>query len=78
MCPSKLTNILAVGGNLDDYRRSPHKRAALKPFPGIAVLHGTESVRRWRGIERSCCRHSTVAREYARRIDKEDVLRQHK
>ncbi|WP_432212159.1 glycosyltransferase [Escherichia coli] len=82
--PSKLTNILAVGGNAVITARSPHRTGTRlltsKPFRALRfALNRNRSRRWWRAIRQALLlpEHNTVAREYAERtLDKENVLRQ--
>ncbi|XPE65760.1 hypothetical protein ACNKHR_23815 [Shigella flexneri] len=80
--PSKLTNILAVGGNAVILAKARTELGQLcETFPGIAVCVEPESVEALvAGIRPRCIllpKHNTVAREYAERtLDKENVLRQ--
>ena len=78
--PSKLTNILAVGGNsviTADVDTSLGQLCV--EFPGIATLVEPESLASLvEGIERAleCVSPNEVAREYAREyLDKETILR---
>ena len=79
--PSKLTNILAVGGNAVITAEAHTELGQLcETFPGIAVCVEPESVE---ALVAGICqalllpKHNTVAREYAERtLDKENVLRQ--
>ncbi len=79
--PSKLTNILAVGGNAVITAEAHTELGQLcETFPGIAVCVEPESVE---ALVTGICqalllpKHNTVAREYAERtLDKENVLRQ--
>ncbi|AMO48149.1 colanic acid biosynthesis glycosyl transferase WcaI [Kosakonia oryzendophytica] len=79
--PSKLTNILAVGGNaVITAEESTELGQLCLAQPGIAVCVEPESVDAlaW-GIERALAlpKNNTVAREYAERtLEKENVLRQ--
>ena len=79
--PSKLTNILAVGGNAVITAEAHTELGQLcETFPGIAVCVEPESVEALvAGIRQALLlpKHNTVAREYAERtLDKENVLRQ--
>ena len=79
--PSKLTNILAVGGNAVITAEAHTELGQLcEIFPGIAVCVEPESVEALvAGIRQALLlpKHNTVAREYAERtLDKENVLRQ--
>ena len=79
--PSKLTNILAVGGNAVITAEAHTELGQLcDTFPGIAVCVEPESVEALvAGIRQALLlpKHNTVAREYAERtLDKENVLRQ--
>ncbi len=79
--PSKLTNILAVGGNAVITAEADTELGQLcTAFPGIAVCVEPESVDALvSGIEQALVmpKNNTVAREYAERtLDKENVLRQ--
>ena len=79
--PSKLTNILAVGGNAVITAEAYTELGQLcETFPGIAVCVEPESVEALvAGIRQALLlpKHNTVAREYAERtLDKENVLRQ--
>lgn len=79
--PSKLTNILAVGGNAVITAEPETELGQLcSNSPGIAVCVEPESVPALvAGITTALAmpKHNTVAREYAERtLDKENVLRQ--
>ncbi|WP_320372517.1 glycosyltransferase, partial [Escherichia coli] len=79
--PSKLTNILAVGGNAVITAEAHTELGQLcETFPGIAVCVEPESVEALvAGIRQALLlpKYNTVAREYAERtLDKENVLRQ--
>lgn len=79
--PSKLTNILAVGGNAVITAEPETELGQLcSNAPGIAVCVEPESVPALvAGITTALAmpKHNTVAREYAERtLDKENVLRQ--
>lgn len=79
--PSKLTNILAVGGNaVITAEESTELGQLCLTEPGIAVCVEPESVDALTsGIERALAlpKNNTVAREYAERtLEKENVLRQ--
>ena len=79
--PSKLTNILAVGGNAVITAEAHTELGQLcETFPSIAVCVEPESVEALvAGIRQALLlpKHNTVAREYAERtLDKENVLRQ--
>lgn len=79
--PSKLTNILAVGGNAVITAEASTELGQLcQTFPGIAVCVEPESVTALTaGIERALQmpHHNTVAREYAESaLEKESVLTQ--
>lgn len=79
--PSKLTNILAVGGNAVITADDDTELGALcRDFPGIAVCVQPEAVDALAsGIEQCLAmpKVNTVAREYAERtLEKESVLRQ--
>lgn len=79
--PSKLTNILAVGGNAVITAEAPTELGQLcLEHPGIAVCVEPESVDALsEGIEAclAMSKQNTVAREYAERmLDKESVLSQ--
>ncbi|QMI05679.1 colanic acid biosynthesis fucosyltransferase WcaI [Citrobacter sp. RHB25-C09] len=79
--PSKLTNILAVGGNAVITAEPETELGQLcDNYPGIAVCVGPESVAALvEGITLALAmpKQNTVAREYAERtLDKENVLRQ--
>ena len=79
--PSKLTNILTVGGNAVITAEAHTELGQLcETFPGIAVCVEPESVEALvAGIRQALLlpKHNTVAREYAERtLDKENVLRQ--
>ena len=79
--PSKLTNILAVGGNAVITAEPETELGQLcESYPGIAVCVEPESVDALvAGITQALAmpKNNTVAREYAERtLDKENVLRQ--
>ncbi|SCC58356.1 colanic acid biosynthesis fucosyltransferase WcaI [Kosakonia oryziphila] len=79
--PSKLTNILAVGGNAVITAEPQTELGRLcNDYPGIAVCVEPESVEMLvTGISRALAmpENNTVARKYAKRtLDKENVLRQ--
>ncbi|MDN8599587.1 colanic acid biosynthesis fucosyltransferase WcaI [Citrobacter sp. S2-9] len=79
--PSKLTNILAVGGNAVITAEAGTELGQLcDSYPGIAVCVEPESVDALvSGITRALAmpENNTVARDYAERtLDKENVLRQ--
>ena len=79
--PSKLTNILAVGGNAVITAEPETELGQLcKSYPGIAVCVEPESVQALvTGIEQALVmpKENTVAREYAERtLEKENVLSQ--
>lgn len=79
--PSKLTNILAVGGNAVITAEPETELGQLcESYPGIAVCVEPESVDSLvAGITQALAmpKNNTVAREYAERtLDKENVLRQ--
>ncbi|MTD42690.1 colanic acid biosynthesis fucosyltransferase WcaI [Erwinia sp. CPCC 100877] len=79
--PSKLTNILAVGGNAVITAEAPTELGQLcQAHPGIAVCVEPESVDALSEGIRACLsmpKQNTVAREYAeRKLDKESVLSQ--
>ena len=79
--PSKLTNILAVGGNAVITAETDTELGQLcTAFPGIAVCVEPESVDALvSGIEQALAlpKNNTVAREYAERtLEKESVLSQ--
>lgn len=79
--PSKLTNILAVGGNAVITAEADTELGQLcTTFPGIAVCVEPESVDALvSGIEQALAlpKNNTVAREYAERtLEKESVLSQ--
>ncbi|EGT4253165.1 colanic acid biosynthesis glycosyltransferase WcaI [Citrobacter amalonaticus] len=79
--PSKLTNILAVGGNAVITAEPETELGQLcESYPGIAVCVEPESVDTLvAGITQALAmpKNNTVAREYAERtLDKENVLRQ--
>jgi colanic acid biosynthesis glycosyl transferase WcaI len=79
--PSKLTNILAVGGNAVITAEAETELGQLcDSYPGIAVCVQPESVSTLvAGIEQALAmpKENTVAREYAERtLEKESVLSQ--